>query len=279
MKRKFPVYLIVLLGIVFTPTLCLAVQTPTGDYVIGPGDKLDIQVWENPDLGGTVEVSRSGDFSFPLIGKVHAAGLSVFALEKKLTQKLAAGYLVSPQVRVRITEYSNQKVFLFGAVKKPGSYVIKGKTSILELISSMGGITDDTGVTAIIVRPESPQRKNKPLAVDQARAEEIIRVDLERLAAGEGGKNIFVMPGDSIYVKKVQKIFVTGEVRKPGKFNWEKNLTVREAISLAGGPSKAGASERTQIIRIQNGQETHIRPKMSDFVKPDDIIKVPKSYF
>jgi polysaccharide export outer membrane protein len=249
------------------------------EYVIGPGDKLNIQVWKHPDLECDVEISGSGDFSFPLIGKVHAGGLSVFDLEKQLVQKLADAYLVSPQVRVTVVEYKNQKAYLFGAVKQPGSYVIKGKTSILELISSMGGITDETGSAALIVRPESPERKNSPQSINEARANEIIEVDLERLYAGEMGENTFVMPGDSIYVKKAPKIFVTGEVQNPGRFRWEKYLTVRKAISLAGGPSTKGSSERAQIIRMTDGREIKIRPKMSDSVKPEDIINVPRSYF
>jgi polysaccharide export outer membrane protein len=267
-----------MLAMLFIHSALFSAESSMQEYVIGPGDKLNIQVWGHPDLDCNVEVSGSGDFSFPLIGKVHSGGMSVFDLEKQLVQKLTDGYLVSPHVRVGIVEYKNQKVYLFGAVQKPGSYAIKGKTTILELISSMGGITDETGSVAFIVRPESEKRKNKPLPIDQARANEIIIIDLH-LGAGEVADNIFVLPGDSIYVNKAKKIFVIGEVKNPGNFKWEKNLTVRKAISLAGGPSPTGSSKRTQIIRIKNGKEIKIRPKMSDPVDPEDIIKIPRSYF
>jgi len=75
------------------------------------------------------------------------------------------------------------------------------------------------------------------------------------------------------------RLFVTGEVKKPGLYTWEKDLTVREAISLAGGPSSRGEPERATIVRTENGVEKEITPEMGDAVLADDIINVPKSYF
>lgn len=70
--------------------------------MIGPGDVISIQVWDHDDLNRKVEVSQEGDFTFPLIGRVNAAGLTVFELEKYVTDKLGSGYLISPQVTITI---------------------------------------------------------------------------------------------------------------------------------------------------------------------------------
>jgi polysaccharide export outer membrane protein len=75
------------------------------------------------------------------------------------------------------------------------------------------------------------------------------------------------------------RFFVTGEVKKPGIYNWEKDLTIREAISIAGGATPRGSEDRAWIVRRQDNEEKQITPEMGDFVLPDDIITVPKSYF
>jgi polysaccharide biosynthesis/export protein len=249
------------------------------EYSIGPGDVVSIQVWDHNDLNRKVEISQEGGFTFPLVGKIQAAGLSVFELEKVVTDKLAAGYLISPQVTVSIAEFRNQEVFLFGAVKEPGSYVVKGKTHILKLTTDAGGFVDETGMSATIIRPASFLEKNKPVAMEEAGDHDIITIDLNQVTVSSKEDKFYVWPGDSVYINKMARLFVTGEVKNPGKYAWEKDLTVREAISLAGGPSTRGAPERATIVRTENGVEKEITPEMGDVVLADDIINVPKSYF
>jgi len=89
----------------------------------------------------------------------------------------------------------------------------------------------------------------------------------------------FVAPGDSVYVSKAEGVFVTGEVKKPGKVKWGSHMSVRQAISLAGGPTSKGAPGRTRILRIMGDVEKEISPDMGDPVLPGDIIKIPESYF
>jgi polysaccharide export outer membrane protein len=250
---------------------------PDKEYVIGAGDVLDIQVWRNDDLHRTVEVSKEGAFTFPLIGKVQAAGLSVFKLEQHLKERLADGYLIEPQVTVSVSEYKSQKIIVLGEVKKPGSYVIKGKTPIMEIISDAEGLTDRAGRTVTIVRP-TVDSKNLSATTHGGDTTTIV-VDLDQIADNSTDDRFFVINGDSIYVSKAPPVFITGEVNKPGEFKWEKGLTVHQVISLAGGSTKRGALNRTKIIRSENGQEEKFKPNLNDAVKPYDIINVPQSYF
>jgi len=276
LKISFIACLIALLG-----QAPLAWSTPDSsdrDYIIGPGDRLDIRVWKNEDLNRTVEVSREGSFSFPLIGKVQAEGHSAFDLENVLQKRLADGYLVAPQVTVSITEYVHKKVFLHGEVKKPGSYVIKAKTHLLAVISDAGGFTDDVGETITIVTPGSEEGKESP-SLPNASGNRLLTVEIGTLISGKADQSILVSPGDSVYVSKAEGVFVTGEVKKPGKVKWESRMTVDQAISLAGGATNKGAPGRTRILRMDNGVEKEIRPEMSDPVLPGDIIKIPESYF
>lgn len=239
------------------------------NYSIGTDDVLDIIVWDNNDMGRSVEVSSKGTFTFPLIGKVHAKGLSIFELENYITERLADGYINDPQVSISVKKYDSQKVFLFGEVARPGSYVLKRKTHILELISKAGGFTDKSGRIIKIVRPS---RKSDGES-------DIIEMNLGMFPDGGVSNDFYVINGDSIYIDKEQRIFIIGNVLKKGEFKWEKGLTIRTAISLAGGPKESAALKRTKIIRIVGGKEVKIDTRMDDLVKPDDIIEVPERYF
>jgi polysaccharide export outer membrane protein len=296
------------------------------EYIIGPEDVLEIQVWDNEDLNCVTEVSLEGAFTFPLIGRVQADGLSVSRLENLIEERLGDGYLVSPYVNISIKEYNSQKVFIFGAVNKPGSYALKRKTDILELISQAGGFTDKAGQIITIVRTTSvaPYGDNQSIAplsspsrggdvaanarlntegngevsfkkkFSQSNAglqdehythsgketgNEVCTLDLSDFKANSAYNNFYVKNGDSIYVNMAPQIFVSGEVKKPGEFPWEKGLTVRQAISRAGGPTDKASPRRVIITRMETGKEKELKPRMDDPVAPGDVIKVPARYF
>ncbi|HNX91749.1 MAG TPA: polysaccharide biosynthesis/export family protein [Candidatus Omnitrophota bacterium] len=111
------------------------------DYQIGPENVLVIDVYYGKDmnLSRKVRVSPSGKMNFPLLGEVEVKGLTVSSLENKLRELLEKDYLVNPQVSVFIEEYSN--VSILGQVNKPGVYPLKGKMTVIELISLAGGFT------------------------------------------------------------------------------------------------------------------------------------------
>ena len=251
------------------------IETET-EYILGPGDVLEIRVYGHDDLATKTEILPDGTFSFPLIGSVKGAGLTVGELERVLEAKLADGYLVAPKVSISLAEYRSKKVFVFGEVKKPGVYPLRGPTLLLEVISMAEGFTELAGETITVVRPKKVSQDPRPLTVEEAQEDEIIKLSRKDL---ESGHDFWVKSGDSIYVSKALKIYVVGEVENPGEYIWEEGLTVYQAIAKAGGVTEKGSLRRTYIIRIKEGKEIKIKPKLSDLVQPDDVIKVPESYF
>lgn len=124
----------------------------TGDYVIGPEDKLTIRVFEVKDLSfDNEQVDTSGQIMLPLVGKVQASGKTTAQLEDEITQRLGK-YLQSPQVSVSVTESASQKVTVEGNVKNPGVYQVKGHTTLMQAIAMAGGPDDeaDTHKVAVI---------------------------------------------------------------------------------------------------------------------------------
>ena len=227
--------------------LALAVAAQETEYRIGPKDVLKITVWGHEDLTRTAVVSADGTFPFPLIGSLQAAGLTPAQLEARLRDGLGKDYLVDPQVSVTVQEYRSQRVFVLGEVDKPGTYVLTGQVRLLDILSQAGGPARSAGPQVVVVRlPKS----EGPLAPGAA-GSTTLRVNLKKLLEGDASENLPLQNGDTIYLTKLTTaaVFVLGEVRKPGTYAMEKETTVLEAITLAGGFSDRAAPAGTKVLR------------------------------
>jgi len=245
------------------------------NYIVGAGDKLNVNVYGHPDLTKSVQVDDDGAISFPLIGQVRVKGLRVSELSRIIRKKLAAGYIINPQVTVVVDEYRSCKATILGKVNSPAIYELKGPTTLLALISTAGGLAADAGQYAYVTRKETERRD---LGKDRR---EIIRIDLKRLVeAGDTSQNILINDGDSIFIAKMEKIYVTGEIQAPGSYPYEEGLTVIKALTNAKGFTDRASATRIKIIRKGNGEEQVIKKvKMDDPVQPEDVIVVPESFF
>src|SRR5262249_35836088 len=124
--------------------LCLpaAAQQPSA-YVLQPGDKIDISVWQEPSLNRQIVIAPDGMISFPLVGHFRAAGLTVQSLEKTLSQRLSKNYKTPPQVTVILSEVStgaSSQVFVTGQVNNPGTYPITSGMTVMQAIAASGGL-------------------------------------------------------------------------------------------------------------------------------------------
>jgi polysaccharide biosynthesis/export protein len=270
--------ILIFLAAVLIPVLAAAVTND--DYTIGPGDTLNINVYENQDLTRTVQVDGEGNISFPLIGQVRAAGMNVVDLSQSITRKLAAGYLINPQVTVVVTEYRSSKATILGKVSRPALYELRGRTSLLELISTAGGLAPDAGQYAYVTRVEAVTKKAGGKAIEGG-CQETIRIDLKKLVEeGDTSQNIIISDGDSIFISKMEKIYVTGEVKSAGSYSYEEGLTVIQAVTRAGGFTDRASANGIRIVRKGNGEEHELRKvKMDDPIQPEDVIVVPESFF
>jgi polysaccharide export outer membrane protein len=256
----------------------LAAQSAT-DYVIGPQDVLTIQVFDQADLGGRYTVETDGTFSFPLIGRVKAGGMTLRAFETELRKKLADGYFRNPQVTVGVEQYRSQRIFVMGEVRNPGPVPLSGGMSLIEALARAGSTLPSASGEVAIVRA-APGGKGGPVTVtDIDRAENIVRASIRDLEGGSMKQNVELHDGDTIFVPRAESAYVFGQVRTPGAYAIQKDTTVLQALSLAGGLTENGARNRIKIIRLVNGEKKEIKVKLSDVVKPGDTIIVPEKYF
>src|SRR6185369_13908253 len=129
----------------------VSAQTPA-DYVIGPQDVLAIAVFDQTDLSGRYSVETNGTFSFPLVGRVTAAGLTLRQFEKELTGRLADGFFKNPQVTVGVEQYRSQRVFVMGEVRQPGPVALTGGMTLIEALARAGSTTSTASGEVAIVR-------------------------------------------------------------------------------------------------------------------------------
>jgi polysaccharide biosynthesis/export protein len=256
-------------------------QTPTMGDTLGPGDVLRVSVYDNPDLSQEVTIGPDGAFSYPLIGRVQAAGLPVRQLESLLTKRFAEGYLVSPQVGVTVTQHKSQQVYVMGAVSKPGPYALQRQTTLLEALSAAGGPTPDAGFEVILTHAADQQAPPSGTAKVSAAAngQPAMRVSLEQLMAGGVSQRITVQDGDVVYVPVAAFVYVTGEIQRPGRYRLEKDTTIQKAVTLAGGFTKFAATKSMTVQRMVDGKRLDFQASPNDLLQAEDVVVVRPSLF
>jgi polysaccharide export outer membrane protein len=245
-----------------------------GDYVVGLADVLSVSVIGEAALSGKYTVGSDGEFQFPLIGRVKAAGRSVRTIEVDLRTRLAEGLLKNPQVSVEVAEYRSQRVFVIGEVAKPGPLPLRGSTTLLEALAGAGALTERAGGDLLLLRPAAPTGDTGPVLPGAPGVTVVGRVNIQDLQVGAVSDNSRLMSGDTIFVPRAETIDVIGQVNNPGQYNMEKGLTVLRAISMAGGVTRMGSSGRAKIVRIVDGQKTERAAKLNDLLQPGDTLIV-----
>ena len=253
------------------------------DYAIGVRDVLEIRVFNQSDLTGRFTVEGDGAFSFPLIGRVVAAGRTVGELEEALRTRLLDGYFRNPRVTVAVAEYRSQQVFVMGEVSNPGAYPLAAETSLIEILALAGSLTPQASGIAVIVRAGDgaggPSSDNGGREPSPAGGSDTVRVNLRDLEGGDLSRNIKLRDGDTVFIPRAEVVYVVGEVRDPGSYRIQEGMTVLQALSLAGGSTEFAALKRITIRRLVDGEQIEVRVRLEDPVQPDDTISVPVKFF
>jgi len=267
------------------------------DYLIGPRDILTVIIYAGGEEQQKVDltVSAQGTINAPFIGPVRVKGLSIRQLELAITEPLARDYFVNPQVNIRVKEYHSLHYYISGAVKSPGMYEVSSNTSLMELLAKAGGVLPERGNVAYILRESVELIEQKEKIENFILAKDPIKIDLKKLLdLGDMSFNVMLKPGDVVYIPLEKtldlaesKIYVEGEVKKPGVYNFQVGLTAMNACIMAGGFDKFAAPNRTKIIRKNKENQEIIKinldevreGKISDIeLKPGDRIYVPETW-
>ena len=240
------------------------------DYLLGAGDTLRIQVFQNPDLSLETRVSENGLITYPLIGSVELGGLPIAAAEKRIASALkAGGFVQQPQVNIVLLQVRGNQVSVLGQVNHPGRFPLETfNTRVSDMLAAAGGTTATGDDVAIV----TGTRNGKPFRT------EINIPDL--YIGGQPDNDIVLAGGDTIYIHRAPVYYIYGEAQKPGAYRIERGMTIMQALAQGGGPTARGSESRLRLHRKNGtGAIEKMTPAMSDPVQPDDVIYVRESLF
>jgi polysaccharide export outer membrane protein len=232
-------------------------RSEDAQYVLGPDDQVKIWALGVEEISDKpVRVDPSGNFDLPLVGRVHAAGLTVEQLKSALEQRLASE-VRQPQVSIDIVDFGSQPVSVMGAVNHPGVYQLSGRKTVAEVLALAGGLRPDAGPHVKIAR----QMKWAPIPLANARTDasgdfSVAQLQVRSLlSAANPADNILVRPHDVITVPTAEMIFVVGAVKKAGSFplNERESVSVLQALSMAEGLGITPKPQDSKILRTVPG--------------------------
>lgn len=242
--KFYSVLLIALFNIFFFSASLSAKETHLpNEYKVGLSDMISIDVINEPGLRSTVVVSVDGTITFPYLGTVYVKGMSISEIEKKIAEGLGKGYIKYPVVSVSLLSSMSRKYFVYGEVREPGGFPFEDGTTVVKAISRTGGISSEGIYGKIKVR----RKKDDGLKYKD------IEIDLKGTIADSETGDMLIEPDDIIFVERNKTYFVHGEVNKPGEYVLGKEMTVLNAVTIAGGINNDGLYGDVKLRRKQHG--------------------------
>jgi polysaccharide export outer membrane protein len=231
------------------------------NYLLGPGDVLDVRVFGQGDLNARAEVDSEGNLSsLPFIDKPIVAQCRT---EKEIQKDIAAAYgkyLKNPQISVQLAEKkSRSPAIVSGAVKQPTRVMMLRQARLNEVLATSGGFTDRAAGTIQIIHTEPlmcPQPGEQArAAVLNSEQSPLDVVKLSDLRAGKPEANPVIRPGDYILVTEAEPVYIIGSVNYPQSVYLTDQLTLSRALAMAGGVRKEGKLSAVEIRRHTPGEK------------------------
>ncbi|MBA3356578.1 MAG: polysaccharide biosynthesis/export family protein [Pyrinomonadaceae bacterium] len=246
-----------------SPVETTSVTTPsTADrqYRIGPGDVLDVRVFNRPQLShDSMPVTNDGLILLPFIGEIRAACLTAAELAKEITTRLLK-YQRNPQVYVSVRQYNSQVVSIIGAVNVPSRFQLQRQVRLLELLSLANGPTGRAGRSIQVLHAEAPTSICEETPTSSDLKDEALAglssYNLSETLKGSLQANPYLRPGDIITIPEADLAYIIGNVFKPGPIALTEPITISRAIVMAGGTGRDTDSGNVRIIRQATGSTT-----------------------
>ena len=261
-------------------------------YRLARGDEVEVRIVDEPDYErARLRLDERGRIRVPWVGAVRADGMTTSELEIALERRFGT-YFHEPRVQARVSEYAGRPVSVIGAVKNPGIHQLRGPRRLVEMLALAGGLTPDAGHVVKITRPLGQGRIPLPTARDDPSGRfSVASASIEDvLKAERPAENILIEAHDVLSIPRAELVYVIGAVARSGGFvlRANENISVLQALALAGGISGTAAARRAKILRspsagAQRAEETvdlrKIMASRADDValNPDDILFVPIS--
>jgi polysaccharide export outer membrane protein len=275
------------------PAQQLPPDTLRPNYVLGPNDQILIRAPEAEEIDNRpFRIDGDGNINLPLVGHIHAAGMSLQELEADLVKRLRE-YIREPQVFVTVVQFRSEPVFFVGLFAKPGVYPLQGNRTLVEMLSTVGGLQRDAARRIKITRHEEYGPIPLPDAVvDPEKKISTVEVSIGSLTQNMNpAENILLQPYDEISVGRAELVYVNGEVGRVGGIDLAERDTIpiAQVLSQAGGLTRDAKKNKVRILRPVEGTTRRyvIEVDVAELfdgkgldipLQPGDIVYIPRSY-
>lgn len=244
--------------------------------LIGPGDLIQVDVMDTPEMEQQVRVTDNGFVPLAYIGSIHVAGETPAAAATAVQQALIEKKVMhQPQVTVRMIELATQDVSILGQVRTPGTYSITTPQTIIKVLSLAGGLTETADRNVTIKRNKSGEQLKY-----------YVSNNADEALSGV----VTVYPGDTVLVSRAPMVYVMGDVNRPGGYAIATNdeqLSVLQLIAMAGSANKTSVQSHVRLIRTTDHGQVEMPVRLDRMEKgkqppimlqANDIVYVPFSW-
>jgi polysaccharide export outer membrane protein len=263
------------------------------NYTLGPNDQILIRAPQAEEINEKpFRIDADGNINLPLVGRVRAGGMTQQELEAELVKRLKE-YIREPQVIITVTQFRSEPVFFIGAFARPGIYPLQGTRTLVEMLTSIGGLTTNAsrhikitrraeyGVIPLPGAIEDPEKKISTVEISMGSLRENVNP----------AEDIILKPFDVISVERAESVYINGEVVKTGaiELGERDSISLLQALTQAGGLTHDAKKAQVRILRpIENTtRRAEIDIDVSDIYSgkandfpllPNDVLYVPRSY-
>jgi len=231
-------------------------------YILGPGDVIEADILGRTDFNVRARIGTDGKIQLPYLGSVDASNRTTLELTDQISKALeSGGYFSHPILRVEIVSYASRYVIVLGDVRSPGLVPVDRAYHLSEMLARVGGPVAGAA-DYVVLRPQTGAER---------------KLVIKDLATGDSNQDPFVAPGDKIYVPSAELFYVSGQVKSPGTFALEPDMTLRMAIARAGGITDLGSEKRVKITR--HGVKLDQVDLDETKIQPGDVIVIGERLF
>jgi len=263
-------------------------QAPTNMFTLGPGDRLEIEMIDEPATRTTTIVGPDGKIYFNLLPGLDVWGLTLGQAKQLMEQRLAEYIRGTPRVNLTLREVNSQRVWILGRVQAPGVYTLSAPTTLLEAISTAGGSLTFAGTREVSGGPLGDELADLKHSF-VVRHGKVLPVDFHGLLVkGDLSQNIYLQPDDFIFFSPAysREVYVLGAVVQPRPVGYNEGMTVAGAIAGAYGTVRDAYLDHVVVVRGAVNQpdvavvnyRAIAHGKAADIaLQPNDIVYVPFS--
>jgi len=263
------------------------------NYVLGPNDQVQIRAPEAEEIDQKpFRVDADGNLRLPLVGTIHAVGMTLQELEAELEKRLRE-YIREPHVFITMAQFRSEPVFFVGLFVRPGIYPLQGSRTLTEMLTAVGGILPAASRHLTIERKEEYGKIPLPSAIyDPVKKISTVEISLGSLTENiNPAENIVLQPYDVVNVGRAEGVYVSGDVGKAGNLELgeRESMSMLQALAQSGGLTPSAKKDQVRILRpilgtnrryaiYVNAQQLLDGKGIDIPLLPDDIVYVPHSY-